>query len=37
MFFSTEAQALPIGPQAKAYGLLDNARQIPLGHLRGVL
>ncbi|MDD9973128.1 MAG: hypothetical protein OYL97_02410 [Candidatus Poribacteria bacterium] len=27
MFFHTEAWALPIGPQAKACGLLDNARQ----------
>ena len=27
MFFHTEAWALPIGPQAKACGLLGNARQ----------
>ena len=27
MFFHTEARALPIGPQAKACGLLDNTRQ----------
>ena len=27
MFFHTETRALPIGPQAKACGLLDNARQ----------
>ena len=27
MFFHTETRALPIRPQAKACGLLDNARQ----------
>ena len=30
MFFHTEAWALPIGPQAKACGLLDNARYMHL-------
>ena len=28
MFFHTEARTLPIGPQAKACGLLDNTRQL---------